>query len=228
METPVQTNEGQNRVYLYGMVVSEPTACHEFYGDNFCDLQLSVKRLSSIVDIIPITMERSIVENEKIGLGTHIAVIGEFRSYNKIENNRSRLMLSVFVNAVTDEINEDNPNIIELSGYICKMPIYRTTPFNREIADILMAVNREYNKTDYLPAIAWGRNARFAKTMNVGDRISISGRIQSREYQKRLDSGMTETRVAYEISVNRMSPENFESQFGDTDWTVNETNTNIV
>jgi primosomal replication protein N len=228
METPNQTNEGQNRVYLYGMVVSETTARHEFYGEDFCDLQLSVKRLSSIVDIIPVTIEKSIVEKEKIVLGSHIAIVGEFRSYNKIENNRSRLMLSVFANAVTTEVNEDNPNIIELSGYICKMPIYRTTPFNREIADILVAVNREYNKTDYLPTIAWGRNARFAKTMNVGDHINISGRIQSREYQKRLDSGMTETRVAYEISINRMSPENFESHFGDTDLRVSETDANIV
>jgi primosomal replication protein N len=220
MEIQDKQTEGQNSVYLYGMVVTEPTASHEFYGEDYCELQLSVKRLSSIVDIIPVTIEKSIVEKEKIILGSHIAVTGEFRSYNKIENNRSRLMLSIFVNSLSDEQSEDNPNIIELSGYICKMPIYRTTPFNREIADLLVAVNREQNKTDYLPAIAWGRNARFAKTMNVGDRINISGRIQSREYQKRLDNGLIETRVAYEISVNRMSPDNFESQVGDTDFII--------
>jgi primosomal replication protein N len=202
------------------MVVSKPTETHEFYGEGFCELQLSVKRLSSIVDIIPVTIPKSIIDNEKIVLGSHIAVKGEFRSYNRIENNRSRLILSVFVTSLANEVNEDNPNLIELSGYICKMPIYRTTPFNREIADILVAVNREANKTDYLPAIAWGRNARFAKTMNVGDHISLSGRIQSREYQKKLDNGLTETRVAYEVSVNKMSPENADGQFGDTNFNV--------
>ena len=220
METETQINEGRNAVYLYGMVVSTPSAPHEFYGEGFYELQMSVKRLSSIVDIIPVTMPKALIEKHKIALGSHIAILGEFRSYNKIENNRSRLMLSVFVNALDTEINEDNPNTVELSGYICKMPVYRTTPFNREIADLLVAVNREHAKTDYLPAIAWGRNARFAKAMNVGDRINILGRIQSREYQKKLDNGMTETRVAYEISVNRMSPDAFESQIGDTDFIV--------
>jgi primosomal replication protein N len=202
------------------MAVSKPAAPHEFYGEGFCELQLSVKRLSSIVDIIPLTIPKSIADSEKIVLGSHIAVSGEFRSYNKIENNRSRLMLSVFVHSLTDVKDEDNPNTIELSGYICKTPIYRTTPFNREIADILVAVNRGANKTDYLPVIAWGRNARFAKTMNVGDCINITGRIQSREYQKKLDNGLTETRIAYEVSVNRMSPESDEGQLGDTDFIV--------
>ena len=183
-------------------------------------MQMSVKRLSSIVDIIPVVIPKNIVEREKIILGSHIAVLGEFRSFNKIENNRSRLMLSVYATMSDTEINEENPNAIELSGYICKMPIYRTTPFNREIADLLIAVNREQGKTDYLPAIAWGRNARLAKSMNVGDRINILGRIQSREYQKKLDNGMTETRVAYEVSINQMSNECLESQLGDTNFIV--------
>jgi primosomal replication protein N len=221
MEIPEQISTGRNAVYLYGMVVSNPTTPHEFYGEGYYEMQMSVKRLSSIVDIIPITISKSIVDAEKITLGSHIAIEGEFRSYNKIEDNRSRLILSVFVHGTTTEINEDNPNIIELAGYICKMPIYRTTPFNREIADLLVAVNREQGKTDYLPAIAWGRNARFSKTMNVGDKINILGRIQSREYQKRLDNGLTETRVAYEVSVNRMSPESFDSQLGDAEFIVN-------
>jgi single-stranded DNA-binding protein len=220
METETQINKGRNAVYLYGMVVSEPTAPHEFYGEGFYELQMSVKRLSSIVDIIPIVIPKNILEREKIILGSHIAVLGEFRSFNKIENNRSRLMLSVFTSMLDTEINEENPNTIELSGYICKMPVYRTTPFNREIADLLIAVNREQGKTDYLPAIAWGRNARLAKTMSVGDQINITGRIQSREYQKKLDNGMTETRVAYEISINQMSNENFESQLGETNFIV--------
>lgn len=211
----------ENRVYLYGLVVSKPVPSGEFYGGDYCDLQLSVKRLSSIVDTIPLTIHKDLIRDYHIETGTNLAVMGEFRSYNKIENGRSRLMLSVYVTAITDEIDEANPNIIELSGYICKMPIYRTTPFNREIADILIASNRGANKSDYLPAIAWGRNARFAKNMSVGEQISISGRIQSREYQKRLESGITETRTAYEISINQIACESFNAQNGDSNFVIN-------
>lgn len=211
----------ENSVYLYGLVVKQPTPSDEFYGSDYCDLQLSVRRLSSIVDTIPITMHKDLVAKHQITLGSTVALLGEFRSYNKIENGRSRLMLSVFVTAVTEDIDETNPNIIELSGYICKMPIYRTTPFNREIADLLIASNRANNKSDYLPAIAWGRNARFAKNLAVGEQISISGRIQSREYQKRLDSGITETRTAYEISINQIVCENANAQNGETSFIVN-------
>lgn len=211
----------ENRVYLYGLVISKPVESGEFYGSDYCDLQLSVKRLSSIVDTIPLTIHKDLIREHNIELGTNLAVIGEFRSYNKIENGRSRLMLSVYVNEITDEVDETNPNIIELSGYLCKTPIYRTTPFNREIADLLIACNRSNNKSDYLPAIAWGRNARFAKNMSVGEQISISGRIQSREYQKRLESGVTETRTAYEISINQIACESFNAQSGDTNFIVN-------
>lgn len=211
----------ENSVYLYGLVVKQPVPSDEFYGSDYCDLQLSVRRLSSIVDIIPITIHKDLVAKYQIALGSTVALLGEFRSYNKIENGRSRLMLSVFVTAVTEEIDETNPNIIELSGYVCKMPVYRTTPFNREIADLLIASNRANNKSDYLPAIAWGRNARFAKNLAVGEQISISGRIQSREYQKRLDSGITETRTAYEISINQIACENANDQNGETNFIVN-------
>lgn len=211
----------ENKVYLYGLVINKPVESGEFYGSDYCDLQLSVKRLSSIVDTIPLTIHKDLIREHHIDLGMNLAVIGEFRSYNKIENGRSRLMLSVFVTQITDEIDESNPNIIELAGYLCKTPIYRTTPFNREIADLLIACNRSANKSDYLPAIAWGRNARFAKNMSVGEQISISGRIQSREYQKRLESGITETRTAYEISINQILCESYNAQSGETNFIVN-------
>ncbi len=211
----------ENRVYLYGLVISQPKESGDFYGSDYCDLQLSVKRLSSIVDIIPITIHKDLLEEHNIALGSNLAVFGQFRSYNKIENGRSRLMLSVFVDEVTNEIDDQNPNIIEISGHLCKTPIYRTTPFNREIADLLIASNRNSNKSDYLPAIAWGRNARFAKNMAVGEQINISGRIQSREYQKRLEDGSTQVRVAYEISINQLSCENANSQMGDSNFVVN-------
>jgi len=208
----------ENRVYLYGLVVSNPTTCDDYYGSDYCNLDLSVQRLSGIVDTIPLTMHRNLIEKHNVKLGDNIAILGEFRSYNKIENNRSRLMLNAFVHEITDEIDTTNPNIIELSGYVCKMPIYRTTPFNREIADLLIASNRTGNKSDYLPAIAWGRNARFAKNITVGEQIHISGRIQSREYQKRLDDGTVQTRTAYEISINQIDCENANSQNGDTNF----------
>lgn len=211
----------ENAVYLYGLVANEPVTSGEFYGSDYCDLQLSVRRLSSIVDTIPVTISRRLVEEHQICAGMNLAVRGEFRSYNKIENGRSRLMLSVFVTEVTDEIDEANPNLIELSGYICKLPIYRTTPFNREIADLLIACNRNDNKSDYLPAIAWGRNARFARNLAVGEQITIFGRIQSREYQKRLENGVTETRTAYEISISQITCESINSQNGDVNFIVN-------
>ena len=197
----------ENRVYLYGQVVNQPTAGDEFYGSEYCNLQLSVRRLSNIVDTLPLTVHKDLIARHNITMGSNIAVLGEFRSYNKLDNGRSRLMLSVFVTEITDEIDETNPNQIELTGYICKMPIYRTTPFNREIADLLIACNRSNNKSDYLPAIAWGRNARFAKNLNVGEQVEIIGRIQSRDYQKRLESGQTETRTAYEISISQIISE---------------------
>lgn len=211
----------ENRVYLYGLVVTSPTTSDDYYGSDYCNIQISVQRLSSIVDTIPITIHKDLVEQYNIKLGDNIGVIGEFRSYNKIENNRSRLMLSVFVNEVTDDMDTPNPNLIELSGYICKMPVYRTTPFNREIADLLIACNRSGNKSDYLPAIAWGRNARFAKNIMVGEQIHISGRLQSREYQKRLDDGTVQTRTAYEISINQIDCENANEQNGDTKFILN-------
>lgn len=211
----------ENKVYLYGLVVSNPTPCDDYYGSDYCNLQISVQRLSSIVDTIPVTIHRDLVAQYNVKLGDHLAVIGEFRSYNKIENNRSRLMLSVFVQEVTEDIDTANPNLIELSGYICKMPVYRTTPFNREIADLLIACNRSGNKSDYLPAIAWGRNARFAKNIMVGEQIHISGRIQSREYQKRLEDGTVQTRTAYEISINQIDCENANAQNGDTNFILN-------
>lgn len=211
----------ENKVYLYGLVVTNPTQCDDYYGSEYCNIQISVRRLSSIIDTIPVTIHRDLIAQYDVKLGDNLAVIGEFRSYNKIENNRSRLMLTVFVHEITDDIDTTNPNIIELSGYICKMPVYRTTPFNREIADLLIACNRSGNKSDYLPAIAWGRNARFAKNIMVGEQIHIFGRIQSREYQKRLPDGDVETRTAYEISINQIDCENANAQNGDTNFILN-------
>lgn len=194
-----------NKVYLCGDIVSDPVFSHEIYGEGFYELQLSVPRLSDHRDIIPITISERLLTDKQIVIGNKIAVKGQFRSYNKIFENKSRLMLTVFVRELVEPDDSVNPNMVELSGFVCKPPIFRVTPFNREICDLLLAVNRAYNKSDYLPCIAWGRNARYLKMIEVGEKLVIMGRIQSREYQKKLDDGEEITRTAYEISVNKIA-----------------------
>ena len=194
-----------NKVTLKGMVASLPEYSHEVYGEEFFTLYLAVERLSDHQDIIPITVSDRIIKENNFEIGATVALKGQFRSYNKIENEKSKLMLTVFVREVIDAVEEDVTNEITLTGYVCKTPVYRTTPFKREICDILIAVNRAYNKSDYLPCIAWGRNARFAKSLNVGDGITLTGRIQSRDYQKKLSESETVTKTAYEISISSIS-----------------------
>lgn len=197
--------EKNNRVYILGEIVSDATFSHEVYGEGFYEFFVRVMRLSGQADILPVTLSERLIQDGMLCKGKNICALGQFRSYNKIENGKSRLMLTVFIRELLDELPDKNPNSILLSGYICKPPIYRTTPFNREIADILIAVNRAYNKSDYIPCIAWGRNARFVKNLAVGDKIAISGRIQSREYQKKLSEIDVRTMTAYEVSVSKLA-----------------------
>ena len=197
--------EKNNKVYVLGEIVSDATFSHEVYGEGFYEFFVKVMRLSGQADILPITVSERLIAGGELQKGKHISAVGQFRSYNKIENGKSRLMLTVFVRELVDEDPDRNPNNVLLSGYICKPPVYRTTPFNREIADVLVAVNRAYNKSDYIPCIAWGRNARFVKSLAVGDRIAVSGRIQSREYQKKLSETESKTMVAYEVSVSKLA-----------------------
>ena len=170
-------------------------------------MTIKIERLSSQCDFIPITISERILREEGLKVGDMVALKGQFRSYNKFVDGKSKLMLTVFVREIIEPVPNQNTNIIELEGYICKEPIYRTTPFKREICDILLAVNRAYNKSDYLPCIAWGRNARFVSNLAVGEKLYLTGRIQSREYQKRIDENHTETRVAYEVSISKLSEE---------------------
>ena len=192
-----------NKVFLMGEVATEPEFSHEMYGEGFYDFMLSVKRLSGQNDIIPITVSDRLLK-DKLRMGDVVALNGQFRSYNKMIDNKSKLMLTVFVkDFVPYDESEQNPNSVELTGFVCKPPVYRTTPFNREICDVLVAVNRSYNKSDYIPCIAWGRNARFSQDIRVGQQITVCGRIQSREYSKKIGEE-TETRVAYELSVSKI------------------------
>ena len=201
-----------NRLILVGKVTSEKVFSHEIYGEKFYIFNLEVARLSDATDTIPITVSERIISDELLTLGNVLVVKGQFRSYNSYENERNRLILTVFAKDIImeseyDELDEDGnkkqlvSNEVTLTGYICKKPIYRQTPFGREIADILLAVNRAYNKSDYIPSIAWGRNARFCQNLPTGTEVKIVGRVQSRNYEKKYEDGTTETKVAYEVSI---------------------------
>ncbi len=194
-----------NNVTLIGKIIREPEFSHQVFGEGFYETVIQVNRLSDQSDNIPITISERLMQDYNLEVGSEIGVSGQFRSYNKMCDGRSKLMLTVFVRDILDDLSDKNPNVIELVGYICKEPIFRTTPFKREICDILVAVNRAYNKSDYLPCIAWGRNARYASGLSVGTKIVINGRIQSREYQKVINEETIEKRVAYEISINRIA-----------------------
>ena len=192
-----------NKVYLSGQIASAPEFSHEIMGENFYDLTISVARLSGQHDLIPITVSDRLMDGVDFEIGNLIGLIGQFRSYNKIVDGKSKLVLRVFVREIC-ECDEKSPNLIEIEGYVCKQPVYRTTPFKREIADLLIAVNRAYGKSDYIPCICWGRNARYASAFEVGGHVLIWGRIQSREYIKRLSEEESEKRVAYEVSVSKL------------------------
>lgn len=199
-----------NRVCIIGEVVSEFTFSHEVFGEGFYIANVSVNRLSDMVDIIPLMISERLIDVTKDYRGRKIEVSGQFRSYNRHEGVKNKLVLSIFVRELRfiedDEVPEEQSksNQIFLDGYVCKPPIYRKTPLGREIADILVAVNRPYGKSDYIPCIAWGRNARFCQNIEVGTQVKIVGRVQSRTYEKKFEDGTSETRIAYEVSVGSL------------------------
>jgi len=198
-----------NYLVLIGEIISDKTFSHEIYGESFYLFNLEVPRLSGNADIIPITISERLIANFDLSIGKKVVVEGQFRSYNSYENERNRLVLTVFAKDIIEykeqeEEKEKTSNEVVLNGYICKKPIYRQTPFGREIADILLAVNRAYNKSDYIPCIAWGRNARFCENMEVGTEVKIVGRVQSRIYEKKFEDGRVEQRVAYEVSIGSL------------------------
>lgn len=194
-----------NKVYLQGEVVDQPVYSHEVLNEGFYTLNISIPRLSGQSDIIPVTISERLLKSANMAVGETIALKGQFRSYNKIDEGKSKLVLTVFVRELCEVDENINPNIIEIYGYICKSPIYRTTPFNREITDVLMAVNRSYNKSDYIPCITWGRNARFVGELPIGTKLEMVGRIQSREYVKKQEGLDPINKVAYEISVSKVT-----------------------
>ena len=205
-----------NYLTLVGKVTGEKRFSHEIYGERFYIFDLEIPRLSGNSDIIPITTSERLIKEEMLEEGKKLLVKGQFRSYNSYQNEKNRLILTVFAKDIMEvEENEENSenemvrkdtitNEVVLIGYICKKPIYRQTPFGREIADLLLAVNRAYNKSDYIPTIAWGRNARFCQDLEIGARVKVVGRVQSRQYEKKHEDGTVENRVAYEVSVGSL------------------------
>lgn len=196
-----------NEVELTGTVESDLKFNHEVYGEGFYSFVIKVMRLSDISDLINVTISERLLQNFSLNKGDTVTVSGQFRSYNNYTESGNKLMLTVFardININPEDSKLKNPNNIYLNGFLCKKPVYRTTPFGREITDLLIAVNRAYNKSDYIPCIAWGRNARFAGGLEVGENIKIHGRIQSRDYQKKISETETVTRTAYEISISKM------------------------
>lgn len=204
-----------NHLTLMGKVTSEKRFSHEIYGECFYIFDMEIPRLSDISDIIPVTISERLILDDKLSIGANILIRGQFRSYNSYENEKNKLILTVFAKDIfyEDEIEEQlqgedskEPvsNEVVLTGYICKKPIYRQTPFGREISDLLLAVNRAYNKSDYIPAIAWGRTARFCQNLEVGTEVRVIGRVQSRTYEKKFEDGTAITKVAYEVSIGSL------------------------
>lgn len=194
-----------NYVYIAGRMKTEAEYSHTVYGEGFYTFFMEIERLSGKTDIVPVTVSERILGFSPVYKDEFFAVEGQLRSYNrKIEGDKTRLMITVFVKNIyhAEEIDTmRNTNEIKIEGFICKPPVYRVTPLGREITDILVAVNRAFGKSDYIPCIAWGRNAKYAGEYITGDKVLINGRLQSRIYEKHLEDGTTEERTAYEVSV---------------------------
>lgn len=194
-----------NSVSLSGTISDECVFSHEVYGEGFYIFKMEVKRLSDNEDILPITVSDRLLDVTSLKKGMDVSVKGQLRSYNHYSSKKNKLILTTFAREIIMEPDPgQNPNEIFLNGFVCKAPVYRTTPFGREISDLLIAVNRNYGKSDYIPCIAWGRNAKFAGSLEVGSNVELWGRIQSRVYQKRIDDEMTEERTAYEVSLSKI------------------------
>jgi len=196
-----------NKVSVIGKIVSGFEFSHEVFGEGFYVVDVEVNRLSDQADIIPLMISDRLIDINQDYSDSTVEAIGQFRSYNRHEGMKNRLVLSIFVREIhfIEEFTDyTKTNQIFLDGYICKAPVYRKTPLGREIADLLLAVNRPYGKSDYIPCIAWGRNARYASSFEVGSRVRIWGRVQSREYTKKISEVECEKRVAYEVSVSKL------------------------
>lgn len=193
-----------NRALVVGEIVTPFIYSHEFLGEKYYTFRVATERESGIDDIIPCTISDRLANVKEDLTGRQVRIEGNFRSRNANDGERSKLLLTLFVKEFElseDFVNLSHTNIIELNGYICKKPIFRQTPKGRLICDFLLAVNYDNGKSAYIPCIAWGRNARYIDRLDIGTRLEVLGRIQSREYNKKHEDGTEEIKVAYEISV---------------------------
>ena len=208
MREPNNYTIENNNVTISGEIIGESVFSHDVFGEGFYIIHISTRRMSEENDLIPVMVSERLLDVKQDLSGKFVTVYGQFRSYNKHESEtKNRLVLSVFARELelVDEVSEEKDvNSIFLDGYVCKPPIYRKTPLGREIADVLLAVNRPYGKSDYIPCICWGRNARFAEGFNVGEHVQMWGRIQSRVYNKKISEDKYEERIAYEVSVGKL------------------------
>lgn len=201
----ITVNDDTNIVNLRGELKDELEFSHEIFGEKFYNAKIKINRLSDSYDTLPVTVSERLLEEIDFENNKSVAIVGQLRSYNKNINNKNRLVLTIFVREINVlEENSKDPNNIFLDGFVCKSPIYRKTPLGREITDLLVAINRPYNKSDYIPSIVWGRNAKFAKSLQIGDRIQMWGRVQSREYEKKTENGEVLKKIAYEVSISKI------------------------
>ena len=226
-----------NHIILVGKVTSDKKFSHEIYGEKFYVFDLSVPRLSGKGDIIPVTISERLMPNGELDINSKIVIEGQFRSYNSYSEGKNKLVLTVFAKdlkfledqeAEVEAKKDFISNEVTLVGYICKKPIYRQTPFGREIADILLAVNRAYSKSDYIPCIAWGRTARFCENMPVGTEIKLVGRVQSRKYEKKYEDGRVESKTAYEVSIASLEVVNKEDDSAEAEEESKEENKEAI
>lgn len=197
--------ETGNSIHLRGHICQPLQFGHELFGEQFFVTTLRVPRLSGAEDFLPVTLSERLLIDEPIAAGSVLCLDGQLRSYNKVVEGSGRLLITAFAQRLLPEEDDENPNRVQLTGALCKAPSYRTTPFGREIADLMLAVNRSYGKSDYIPCITWGRTARYAANLKIGDKVQLVGRFQSRNYQKQLPDGTVLNKVAYEVSVSRLS-----------------------
>lgn len=193
-----------NQLCLCGIIENEPVPDHEVFGEKFYRMDLTVPRLSGTNDTLPVTISERLMDGQ-IMPGVRICITGQLRSYNKVMGGAGRLLLTAFAQKLLAPEDAENPNVVHLTGALCKPPSFRTTPFGREIADLMLAVNRSFGKSDYIPCIAWGRTAHYAASLNVGDKLQVQGRFQSRAYQKQMPDGTTVSRTALEVSLSRLT-----------------------
>lgn len=196
-------NTEASSVRLSGRVLNEPVFNHKTYGEAFYMIVLGIFRRSGYEDKIRLIVSEKILRGRSPRKSELLEVSGQIRTYNRETEGRSKLEVTVFVRemAYRKEAGFEYENSVSIEGFICKAPIRRTSPLGREICDLMIAVNRMYNKSDYIPCIAWGRNASYCESLNVGDKVYIEGRIQSREYRKYTEDGQQEIRTAYEVSA---------------------------